>query len=47
MYPAQQIPQMDGCTAIEVSQVLKEAAALHKSYWNDENLYLILANLWR
>ena len=38
MYPAQQIPQMDGCTAKEVSQVLKEAAALHKSYWNDEKL---------
>lgn len=38
MHPAKQIPQMDGCTAIEVSQVLKEAAALHKSYWNDEKL---------
>ena len=38
MHPAQQIPQMDGCTAKEVSQVLKEAAALHKSYWNDEKL---------
>ena len=38
MYPAKQIPQMDGCTATEVSQVLKEAAALHKSYWNDEKL---------
>ena len=38
MYPAKQIPQMDGCTAKEVSQVLKEAAALHKSYWNDEKL---------
>mgnify|MGYP005687859741 FL=1 len=38
MHPAKQIPQMDGCTAKEVSQVLKEAAALHKSYWNDEKL---------
>ena len=38
MYPAKQIPQMDGCTAKEVAQVLKEAAALHKSYWNDEKL---------
>ena len=28
MHPAKQIPQMDGCTAKEVSQVLKEAAAL-------------------
>ena len=38
MHPAKQIPQMDGCTSKEVSQVLKEAAALHKSYWNDEKL---------
>ena len=38
MHPAKQIPQMDGCSAKEVSQVLKEAAALHKSYWNDEKL---------
>ena len=38
MHPAQQIPQMDGCTAKEVSKVLKEAAALHKSYWNNEKL---------
>ena len=38
MYPAQQIPQMEGCTKSEVSKVLKEAAALHKSYWNDEKL---------
>ena len=38
MYPAKQIPQMEGCTAKEVSQVLKEAAALHKSYWNDVKL---------
>ena len=38
MHPAKQIPQMDGCTAKEVSQVLKEASALHKSYWNDEKL---------
>ena len=36
MHPAQQIPQMDGCTANEVSQILKEAAALHKSYLTDE-----------
>jgi thiamine kinase-like enzyme len=38
MHPAKQIPQMEGCTVKEVSQVLKEAAALHKSYWNDEKL---------
>ena len=38
MHPAKQIPQMDGCSAKEVSKVLKEAAALHKSYWNDEKL---------
>ena len=38
MYPAQQIPQMEGCSVEEVSKVLKEAAALHKSYWNDEKL---------
>jgi len=38
MHPAKQIPQMEGCTAKEVSKVLKEAAALHKSYWNDEKL---------
>ena len=38
MHPAQQIPQMEGCSVAEVSKVLKEAAALHKSYWNDEKL---------
>ena len=38
MHPAQQIPQMEGCSVEEVSKVLKEAAALHKSYWNDEKL---------
>ena len=38
MHPAQQIPQMEGCSVEEVSKILKEAAALHKSYWNDEKL---------
>ena len=38
MYPAKQIPQVDGCSSSEVAMVLKEAAALHKSYWNDETL---------
>ena len=38
MHPAKQIPQMDGCTKDEVAMVLKEAAALHKSYWDDESL---------
>ena len=38
MVSAKQIPQMNGCSKIEVSMVLKEAAALHKSYWNDEHL---------
>ena len=38
MHPAKQIPQMDGCSNDEVAMVLKEAAALHKSYWNDETL---------
>ena len=37
MHPAKQIPQMDGCSAKEVSQVLG-SRALHKSYWNDEKL---------
>ena len=46
MHPAKQIPQMDGCTAKEVSQVLKEAAALHKSYWNDEKLSSYPWQLW-
>ena len=38
MHPAKQIPQMDGCSSDEVAMALKEAAALHKSYWNDETL---------
>ena len=38
MHPAKQIPQMEGCTSTEVSKILEEAAALHKSYWNDEKL---------
>ncbi len=43
MHPAKQIPQMEGCTSTEVSKILEEAAALHKSYWNNENL---LSHSW-
>ena len=38
MYPAKQISQMNGCSEAEVLKILKEAAALHKSFWNDEKL---------
>ena len=38
MYPAKQISQMEGCSLNEVSMILKEAAALHKTYWNEEKL---------
>ena len=38
MHPAKQIPQMNGCSEFEVKKILKEAAALHKSFWNDEKL---------
>ena len=38
IYPAKQIPQMNGCSEFEVSKILKEAAALHKSFWNDKKL---------
>ena len=38
MAPAQQIPQMDGCSPAQVEAVLREAALLHKSHWNDAAL---------
>ena len=38
MAPAEQIAQMDGCSVAQVEAVLREAALLHKSHWNDEAL---------
>lgn len=38
MAPAQQIAQMDGCSLPQVEAVLREAALLHKSHWNDDAL---------
>ena len=38
MAPAQQIPQMDGCSPAQVETVLREAALLHKSHWNNAAL---------
>ena len=38
MAPAKQIAQMDGCAVEQVEQVLREAALLHKSHWNDDGL---------
>ena len=38
MAPAKQIAQMDGCAVEQVEQVLREAALLHKSHWNDDRL---------
>ncbi|MGB2227850.1 MAG: hypothetical protein ACPH44_07865, partial [Parvibaculales bacterium] len=38
MAPAEQIAQMDGCSLARVEAVLREAALLHKSHWNDDAL---------
>ncbi len=36
--PAVQIAQMDGCTIEQLTAALGQAAALHKSHWNDPQL---------